>query len=268
MTRRVPWPVVLAGLLLALAAPAASAADVRISTDTSPQRALFGDIVHATVTVRAPSAAIVQGGFAPYEVQGSRSTSSSAGGVVTTTWTFDLQCLEPECSPGPGSRRIAVAPSRVLVGSRILTARFARLLVVPRATERQVAHPERAFLHPTAAPPAGYRFAPSTVRRLLLGAALVLVLAAALLVWPLVRRRADTPEVADADALARALALVRAARGRDAPDRRRALGLLARVLRRRGEPQVARAAADLAWSEPDPEADGMERLAERVEGSR
>jgi hypothetical protein len=64
------------------------------------------------------------------------------------------------------------------------------------------------------------------------------------------------------------LALVRAARSRPPPDRRRALGLLSRTLRRQGEAQVARDAADLAWSEPDPDADRMETLAERVEGSR
>ena len=36
------------------------------------------------------------------------------------TWRFDLQCLEPRCAPGPGARRVALAPSRVLhAGSRV-----------------------------------------------------------------------------------------------------------------------------------------------------
>lgn len=250
-----------------VAAPAAGAAGVRVSTTTSPARARFGDVIHARVTVRAASTAQVQPGFSPYEVLGSRSERSTRGGVVTTTWTFDLQCLEPECAPGKAARRIAVSPSRVLVGSQVVTARFARMVVVPRATAAQVAHPGRSFLHPTALPAPTYRVAPATVRRLLLAGALILVAIAALLLWPRLRRRPDGAHALEQDPLAHALALVRAARTRSPPDRRRALGLLSRALRRRGAPQVARCAADLAWSEPDPAADRMEQLADRVEES-
>ena len=81
-------------------------------------------MIQARVTVRAASSARVQPGFSPYEVLGSRSESSRRGGVVTTVWTFDLQCLEPECAPGKAARHIAVSPSRVLVGSRVVAARF------------------------------------------------------------------------------------------------------------------------------------------------
>ncbi len=261
------------GSLLAFAvvlggAPPAGATAVQISTRTTPQRALFGDVIHATITVRASAVATVQAGFSPYEVMGSRSTSSRSGGVVTTTWTFALQCLQPQCAPGPGARRIALAPSRVLVGSRVLTARFSRAVVDTRATPAQVAHPERSFLHPTTPPAPTYRFAPDTMRRLLFAAAALLVLLAVGLLWPLLRRRSQSATVRQRDALAHALALVRAARSRPPPDRRRALGLLSRTLRRQGDAQVARDAADLAWSEPDPDADRMETLAERVEGSR
>jgi hypothetical protein len=249
------------------AAPSAGATALQVSTRTTPQRALFGDVIHATITVRASAAATVQAGFSPYEVLGSRSASSRSGGVVTTTWTFALQCLQPQCAPGPGARRIALAPSRVLVGTRVVTARFSRVVVDTRATPAQVAHPERSFLHPTTPPAPTYRFAPETVRRLLFAAAGLLVLLAAAVSWPLVRRRRPT-SLQQRDSLAHALALVRAARSRPPPDRRRALGLLSRTLRRQGEAQVARDAADLAWSEPDPDADRMETLAERVEGSR
>jgi hypothetical protein len=263
----------LLGSLLAFAAalgaaPAAGAPALQVSTRTTPQRALFGDVIHATITVRASAVATVQGGFSPYAVLGSRSTSSRSGGVVTTTWTFALQCLQPQCAPGPGARRIALAPSRVLVGARVVTARFSRVVVDTRATAAQVAHPERSFLHPTTPPAPTYRFAPETMRRLLFAAAGLLVLLAAVLFWPLVRRRSRSTSLPERDSLAHALALVRAARSRPPPDRRRALGLLARTLRRQGEAQVARDAADLAWSEPDPDAGRMETLAERVEGSR
>jgi hypothetical protein len=250
------------------AAPAAGATALQIATRTTPQRALFGDVIHATITVRASAVATVQGGFSPYEVLGSRSTSSRSGGVVTTTWTFALQCLQPQCAPGPGARRIALAPSRVLVGTRVVTARFSRVVVDARATAAQVAHPERSFLHPTTPPAPTYRVAPETMRRLLFAAAGLLVLLAAALFWPLVRRRSRSTSLQQPDSLAHALALVRAARSRPPPDRRRALGLLSRTLRLRGEARVAREAGDLAWSEPDPDADRMETLAERAEGSR
>lgn len=259
--------LLIVGLAALVAAPGGAAAAVQVATASTPARALFGDLIHATVTVRAAAVAEVQGGFAPYEVLGSRSTSSRSGGVVTTTVTFDLQCLEPECAPGPGVRRIAVAPSRVLVGSQVRTARFARVLVAPRATTRQVAHPERSFLHPTSPPAPGYRFDPTTLRRLLLAAAALLVLIAVALAWPLLRRRPAEVAGVTVDPVAHALALMRASRSRPAPDRRRALGLLSRTLRRRGQPEVAADAADLAWSEPEPRPDRMEQLAERVEES-
>lgn len=248
-------------------ATSASAADVQIATATTPRVARFGDVIHATITVRAAAVATVQGGFSPYQVLASRSASSRAGGVVTTVATFDLQCLEPECAPGPGGRRVALAPSRVLMGSRVLSARFARVAVETRATAKQVAQPERSFLHPTTPPRPSYRVSPSRARALLWAAALVLVLVAAALVRPLARRRPAQAREPQPDSLARALALVRAARSRSSPDRRRALGLLARMLRRRGDAPEARAAAELAWSEPEPDAERMRQLADRVEGT-
>jgi hypothetical protein len=140
--------------------------------------------------------------------------------------------------------------------------------VVPRATARQVAHPERSFLHPTALPPPTYRFAPSTTRDVLFALAAVLVLVALLLVRPLVwRARVRAPEP-QPEQLARALALVRASLTRSQADRRRALGLLSRALRRRHEPAVGQAAADLAWSEPEPDPRRMEDLVDRIERGR
>jgi hypothetical protein len=268
MSRRVAIVIAALGVVAALVAvPGAGAAAVGISTATTPRPAHFGDVLHATITVHADAPAQVQGGFSPYEVLGSSSTSARAGGVVTTTWTFDLQCLEPECAPGPGPRRIVLAPSRVLVGSKIITARFAPVVVLTRATAKQVAHPERFFLHPTAPPPPGYRTSPTVARSVLFAVAALLVLVAAALLWPLVRPRRAPLHEDQLDALARALALVRASRSRPPPDRRRALGLLSRTLRRRGDAQDARAAADLAWSEPEPDSERMQQLADRVEST-
>jgi hypothetical protein len=64
--------------------------------------------------------------------------------------------------------------------------------------------------------------------------------------------------------LERALALARAAEERPTPDRRRALGLLARLLGSR-DPRLAGAADDLAWSAPAPTSDAVADLVTQVE---
>ena len=219
------------------------------------------------MTVRAGSAATVQEGFAPFEVLRASSTSTRDGGVVVTTWRFDLQCLEAQCTPGPGKRSISLGSSRVRVGSQSVVARFPAVLVEPRATQKQVADPDRYFLHPTTPPPATFRFAPSTVRRALVAAAAVLVLLAAALLAPFVRRSRARAPAAQVDPLERALALVRTARTRPPPDRRRALGLLSRTLRSRGERTDGQTAADLAWSEPEPEPARMTQLVRAHRGA-
>jgi hypothetical protein len=249
----------------ALVAPGVAAADVRVSTSVTPRPARFGDIVHATMTVRARSAAMVQGGFSPFEVLRASSTSTRDGGVVVTTWHFDLQCLEAQCAPGPGQRSVSLSSSRVRVGTQSVAVRFPAVLVEPRATQKQVGDPTRYFLHPTTPAAATYRFAPTTARRVLVAAAAVLVLLAVALLAPLGRRRRRRAPAVQVDPLERALALVRAARTRPPPDRRRALGLLSRTLRSRGERTVGQTAADLAWSEPEPEPARMTKLVERIE---
>jgi hypothetical protein len=64
--------------------------------------------------------------------------------------------------------------------------------------------------------------------------------------------------------LARAVALAREAERRPTPDRRRALGLLARLLGAR-DAQLAGAADDLAWSAPAPTPDALAELVSEVE---
>jgi hypothetical protein len=265
MRRRIGALVLVLG---AIVAPAASAAPVSVRTSILPRPTRFGDIIHATVTVSAPAVATVDGGFAPFRVVGSGSSHTQRRGVVVSTWRFDLQCLEAECAPGPGPRTVRLASARVRAGSSALVARLPAVVVAPRASAKQVGDPEASFLHPTAPVAPTYRFAPTTTRTVLFVVAALLVLVAAVLLVPLARppRRAAT--VVEVDPLDRALALVLASRTRTVPDRRRALGLLSRTLRRRDRPSVARAASDLAWSEPEPESDRITELADRVKGSR
>jgi hypothetical protein len=257
----------IAVLAVAMLAPAAQAATVNVTSSLSPHPTRFGDIVHATLTVRAAARASVDEGFAPFEVLRESSTSRRDGEITVTTWHFDLQCLQAVCAPGPGARNVALTPSRVRVGAQLVDVRFPAVHVVPRVTSHQASRPSNYFLHPITPPPPSYRFSPGRLRAALFAAAAVLVVVALVLVLPLLRRRRSAADD-DLDALVGALALVRAARTRPVPDRRRALGLLSRVLRSRAAPAVGQDAADLAWSEPDPEPERMTTLADRVESPR
>jgi hypothetical protein len=257
----------LAAFALLCCTPAALASDVQVATSIAPRPMRFGDVIHATLVVRGDAAASVQEGFSPFQVLRRTSSTTSDGGVTVTTVHFDLQCLEARCSPGPGPRTISLSPSRVRVGNAVVAARFPQVRVITRVTAQEVATPGRSLRHPISPPPPDYRVAPSTLRWALVAAAIVLVLVALALLAPLAGSRRRAPAETPADALERALALVRAARTRPPPDRRRALALLSRTLRTRAEPAVAQDAADLAWSEPEPDPEHMTRLADRVEGA-
>jgi hypothetical protein len=109
-----------------------------------------------------------------------------------------------------------------------------------------------------------WRIAPGTLELLLEILAVVLAVAAVgLAAWQATVVHAARSTAAQRTALERALAFVRDAESRPPADRRRAVGLLARVLRRR-DGQLAGAADDLAWSEPAPAPDDLAELADKV----
>lgn len=198
----------------------------------SPNPSHFGDLVTATVRQgRLPS-------FAPFVVRARRGS------------TYTLQCLDPACAPGPKARVLHVGGARVVI--------------VPRATDAQVAHPLRSFHRQTAVAPPTYRIRPALLRTLLLAAALALVALAAAVAWPLVRRLVPEPRD-ERTPLERALDLVRESLRREPRDRRRALDLLGRVL---GRDPRSRRALDLAWSRPEPDPAGVSSLVETVERER
>ena len=94
-------------------------------------------------------------------------------------------------------------------------------------------------------------------------AAVLAAAGVALAAWQVasvVRRR---PASDTRDELEHALALVREAEARPTEDRRRAVGLLSRLLRQRDE-RLAGDAGDLAWSRPKPAPEELAALAERV----
>lgn len=207
---------------------AALAAAVVVALSPSP--AHFGELVTATVQGSGTP------DFAPFVVRAHHGD------------TYELQCLDPACLPGPGPRTLTI-------GGR-------RLVILPRTTTRQVSQPARSFVRQTAMPPPDYRLRPGLLEALLLAAAAALAATGTWLTWPTLRRL--VPERVDTRTpLERALALSRTSVRRGADDRRRALDLLARAL---GRDAAARDALDLAWSEPEPEPARIERLVEGIEG--
>jgi hypothetical protein len=139
-------------------------------------------------------------------------------------WSATLVCLQLDCG----------RPFAVTVRSRVPAVDPSRL----RAQ--------------TAVPPWRYRFDRLWIALAALAAALVA--GAAWLAWP---RRVRTP-------LERALAAVRAARGRPVRERRRAVGGLAAELRRLGRPEAERSDR-LAWSAAEPQPADLDALLEAVE---
>ena len=117
----------------------------------------------------------------------------------------------------------------------------------------------------TSPPPVTYRVAPGNAARALEILAIVLAAAGLLLAaWAVAAVRRNRRRVAPPTGLERALALAREAERRPPPDRRRALGLLARLLDAR-DPRLAGAADELAWSAPAPTRDELAGLVSEVE---
>lgn len=198
----------------------------------SPNPSHFGQLVTARVTGGpAPS-------FAPFSVRSHHGSE------------YVLQCLDPTCVPGPGARRIKIGAATVVI--------------LPRTTAAQVAHPLRSFRRQTYVPPPSYRIRPNLLRTLLFVGAALLAAGAMLLVYPLVRRLIPKP-VDKRTPLQRALDLVRASLGRGTDDRRRALDLLGRAL---DDDMRASDARELAWSERGPEPASVAELVDAVEKRR
>jgi hypothetical protein len=121
------------------------------------------------------------------------------------------------------------------------------------------------FRGDTLPPPPGYRIAPDTLALALdVFAALFAAAGVGLATWLGIAfaRRRRAPRTADE--LELALRRTREAEARPVPERRRAVGLLARLLEARGR-RLAGAASELAWSEPTPEPEALSTLVTEVE---
>ena len=228
----------------------------------------FGDPVTATVTVTAPSdsAVRVEQSLAPFTQLGQpRVTRVSRGRTQTVTYSARGSCLDDRCLATSGVKRVALRPATVTVGGRKTTATWPILKVQRRVTPADAARTRPPLRSDTNPPPATYRVSPDRLALALEVVAALLAVAGVLLAGATaaaIYRRRRTPE--PLSGLERALALARDAERRPAPDRRRALELLARLLGQR-EPTLADDAEQLAWSEPAPTPDALADLVTEVQ---
>jgi len=195
-------------------------------------------------------------------------TRTVRGRVLVVSSELQVSCLDEACVGAKGPVRLrlpaatAAAPRRGGGDVRV-SAAWPELEIHGRVSAADAARTAPPFRADTSYPPVRYRIAPGTLALLL--DVVAALLAAAGAAWAAhtalgVRRRRRA--IARGE-LERALALTREAAARPPADRRRAVGLLARVLQTRHEP-LSSDAGELAWSEPPPTPEAVTSLAARV----
>jgi hypothetical protein len=271
----------VAGVLLLARAPDAPGvtpkAPLTVQTSFDPPIALFGDRVIANVVVLADTHALDtsklrwSADVAPLSGLGAtRVSRTTQGRLLTVSIAVPTVCLDEQClaDKGPMLLRLPVARAeapRRGGGIEHAKAAWPALELRGRVDATDLAKSPLPFRSDTSAPPVTYRIAPGTLALLLdILAALLVVGGVALAAWQVLSQARRRRSVDGRTDLERALALVREAQSRPPRDRRLAVGLLARLLRPR-DPALAGTAGDLAWSEPQPDADAVGDLADRVE---
>jgi hypothetical protein len=245
-----------------------------VRTSFEPPAAQFGDRVVARVVVVDPSSVDVSriritASIAPLtQLAAPTITRTTEGRLAVVTYAVPAVCIDEGCIGARAPRRLRLEAARVDVpragGTAELAARWPLLELRSRVDAADLVSGRPQFRADSTYPPVTYRIAPHTLAPLL--GAIAAVLAVAGIAWAawqaalLVRRRRGA---VTRNELERALALVREAETRPPPDRRRAVGLLARVLRTRDVP-LAHDAGELAWSRRAPAPDELDALADRV----
>lgn len=251
-----------------------SSADIAPSTPVAvratfdPPVVQFGDPVSAQIVVLLDRHAVraqtlhVADGLAPLTpLTAPATTRTVSGRLESVTITQRLACLTDPCI----ARSLAFPPVHVTVSGGAATAHWRPLQVRGRVGAADLAASSPPFVADAAPGPATYAVPPQTAARLLdVVAALAALGAVALLSRQALAWRRRIRRAPAADALARAIRLARESEGRDVPDRRRALGLLARLL----DGGLRRSASELAWSSSRPEPATVDELVARVEEER
>lgn len=256
-------------------AGATSATTVRTSFE--PPAVQFGDPLTLHIAARFDNRVVLPGTFrltssvAPLTQLGpTRTKRTSRGHLAVVSVSIPTVCVVEACVKRPGQTRIhlpVVSGHVTGVDGRVraVKATWPPLLIGSRIVSSDLSRAAPPLRADTSPAPPTFRIAPS---RLALVLDVLSVLLAATGIWiasrqvlAIVRRRRAAAEVDQLDA---ALRQVRQSESRPAPDKRRALGHLARILDRRGLDH-ADSTNDLAWSRPVPTTEGVSELAGRIE---
>jgi hypothetical protein len=237
----------------------------------------FGDAIRTHVTVivdptqvRTNSLRIVDGAAPLTSLSSAHMTRTTRGDTLVIAITRTFSCISGDCVNAKGDATPALPPVTVTAvgkSERIVhaTAAWPVLHVRGRVNAADLARSSPPFRANTSPSPPTYRLTPSTLAWLLSGVAFVLALGAGGLAVSvalrLARRVRSTPTAGEFE---RAVRLAREAQSRPPPDRRRALGLLARLLDNRDR-RLSGAASELAWAQPDPERESLATLVSDVE---
>lgn len=258
-------------------ASATPTAPLAVAGSFEPASVQFGDELTATVTVLLDRSSVraetlrLADDLAPLTQLGPSRTSRTVDGrLETVTVRVPVACLTDPCVARAGANGIALPRLRASVASRggsldAVAVQWPRLRVGSRVAAADLASATPRFALDAAPGRPGFRLPPAMLLPALGALAAACAAGAlALLLLELDRlRRARRPAPGE---LERAVRLVRESARRPAADRRRALGLLGRLLRAR-DAALGSAADDLAWSESGPDGERLRELLERVEGS-
>jgi hypothetical protein len=237
-----------------------------------------------------PSRVHLDANWTPYEpVAPLIRTTTDVGPYARLHWAVDLHCEIVDCVPQAGSiarqtfqpttvryvghERNGSVPDPVTITwpqisavSRLDPIDIERRAVIsrigPAGQIRAILPPWRVSTSNLA--PVTYSVAPGTLFWSALAVALVLVLAAAFLLRPLLPGFDWVPRRRQLSRLERAVVAVERARGGESAEERKALELLAAELRKTGSGGLAWTATELAWSPTDPSAEKTGALTESV----
>jgi hypothetical protein len=260
------------------APPAAPTAPVVVHASFEPPTGEFGDAVTAHLVVLldrdsvVPSTLKLSDDIAPLTQLGlPRTTRLTRGRLTVLSVELRGVCLTLPCVAQSGQTAVRLPRVSLAVSSRdgrVLHAQavWPALRIHSRVTAADLAPASPTFRADSAPPAPSYRIEPSTLALLLDVAAAILVAAGVALATYqllLVERRRRRTAVRGGE-LELAIRLARQSESRPEPDRRRALGLLARLLDARAG-GLAAAASDLAWSKRKPEKAAVSELVGEIE---
>ena len=249
-------------------------AAIAVHAQFDPATPEFGDRIDAKIVIALNARAVrprtlrYSYGLAPLTQLGrAQSSRFVSGDLELVTIVTPVTCVTAACVSRKGVTTLTFPPvtatvSRTTGARQSVSTRWPALPIRGRVLASDLASSSPKFQGSASPPAPSFSVAPSTLATLLdVLAALCAVGAVGLVAWQamvIVRRR----PAREVDALERALRLAREAESQPVPHRRRALGLLARLLGRDG---LSSTASDLAWSEHQPEPDELEALVSEIE---